>query len=159
MNILLYLPGLLVILVKSRGLHLTILNLLTIVMFQIFVAAPFLLTYPTQYFSNAFEFRRVFLYKWTVNWRFVPEEVFLSRPFALVLLGFHLCTLIAFGLRRWCSRDDGAWRLIKRAITVPDRPAGLVRVSADGERLTFIIEFPRHSPNIRVLATFVDLKR
>jgi alpha-1,3-mannosyltransferase len=46
------------------------------------------------YFGKAFELSRAFLYKWTVNWRFVPEETFLSRPFALGLLGW-------FALTRW----------------------------------------------------------
>lgn len=53
------------------------------------------------YFSRAFELSRAFLYKWTVNWRFISEETFLSRPFALGLLSIHLALLLWFAATRW----------------------------------------------------------
>lgn len=53
------------------------------------------------YFGRAFELSRAFLYKWTVNWRFVPEETFLSRPFALGLLSLHIGLLGWFAVTRW----------------------------------------------------------
>jgi alpha-1,3-mannosyltransferase len=53
------------------------------------------------YFGRAFEFSRAFLYKWTVNWRFVPEETFSSKPFALGLLAAHVGLLIWFATTRW----------------------------------------------------------
>jgi alpha-1,3-mannosyltransferase len=53
------------------------------------------------YFSRAFELTREFLYKWTVNWRFVSESTFLSRPFALGLLALHITLLLQFARSRW----------------------------------------------------------
>jgi alpha-1,3-mannosyltransferase len=53
------------------------------------------------YFARAFELSRAFLYKWTVNWRFVPESTFLSRPFALALLTLHVGLLTLFVYTRW----------------------------------------------------------
>lgn len=53
------------------------------------------------YFYRSFELGRQFLYKWTVNWRFVDEETFLSRPFAITLLLIHLSLLLLFFQTKW----------------------------------------------------------
>ncbi|KAF8308878.1 mannosyltransferase [Clavulina sp. PMI_390] len=131
MNILLYLPGLLVILVKSAGLLQTIYCLSLMAGFQLLVAVPFLQDGPhaSAYASNAFELSRVFLYKWTVNWRFVPESIFLSRPFSTGLLVAHLAVLTAFGLIRWCQRDGGAFAVITKALRAPGKAAAAAPVS------------------------------
>nr|XP_023907866.1 dol-P-Man:Man(5)GlcNAc(2)-PP-Dol alpha-1,3-mannosyltransferase-like [Quercus suber] len=68
---------------------------------QIMLAYPFLATSPRSYVARAFEFTRQFLFKWTVNWRFVGEEVFLSREFSLGLLGAHIGLLVFFAATRW----------------------------------------------------------
>lgn len=132
MNILLYLPGLLVILVKTRGILGMLYHLAVIFAVQVLLAIPFLQHHPKAYITNAFEFSRIFLYKWTVNWRFVPEDVFLSKQFTLLLLGLHLTVLVAFGLCRWCEQDGGSIRVIKRALVAPGRPAALARVGSSG---------------------------
>ena len=41
------------------------------------------------------------MFKWTVNWRFVGEETFLSKSFSYSLLGLHVVLLGIFGLSRW----------------------------------------------------------
>jgi alpha-1,3-mannosyltransferase len=53
------------------------------------------------YFARAFDFSRQFLYKWTVNWRFVPESTFLSKPFSLTLLITNALLLVFFAVTRW----------------------------------------------------------
>lgn len=60
--------------------------------------------FAADYFSRAFEFSRAFLYKWTVNWKCVPESIFQSRVFATILLVAHLVTLLFF-----CCRRGGWW--------------------------------------------------
>jgi len=55
------------------------------------------------YVSRAFQFDRKFLYKWTVNWRFVPEGLFLSTPFSAGLLATHLGLLYLFVQTRWTN--------------------------------------------------------
>lgn len=40
------------------------------------LAAPFLVAAPVSYASKAFELSRVFLHRWTVNLKFLPEDVF-----------------------------------------------------------------------------------
>lgn len=51
--------------------------------------------------SRAFDFGRQFLFKWTVNWRFLGEDVFLARTFAYSLLLGHFCILLFFVQTRW----------------------------------------------------------
>lgn len=63
------------------------------------LAVPFLKENPVGYVSRAFELTRQFLFKWTVNWRFVGEEVFLSRRFSLTLLALHILLLGLFTAR------------------------------------------------------------
>lgn len=53
------------------------------------------------YVTKAFEFTRQFMFKWTVNWRFVGEETFLSKSFSYSLLGAHVLLLAIFGVTRW----------------------------------------------------------
>ena len=68
---------------------------------QILIAIPFLQADAFAYLSRAFEFSRQFLYKWTVNWRFVDEQVFLSQEFSISLLTIHLSLLVLFLSTRW----------------------------------------------------------
>lgn len=102
MNALLYLPGAAVIYLQALGPVAAFTQAaLPFLAVQIGVAAPFLAAgFHQEYFSKAFEFSRVFFYKWTVNWRFVPEEIFLSPRFATSLLCVHVVLLIAFCTRR-----------------------------------------------------------
>lgn len=73
---------------------------------QYLIAFPFLRGNPVGYLSRAFEFTRVFLYKWTVNWRFVGEETFLSREFSIALSVCGFSCLLLFLQTRW-TRPSG----------------------------------------------------
>jgi alpha-1,3-mannosyltransferase len=68
---------------------------------QVILAFPFLPTNAMGYLQRAFEFSRQFLFKWTVNWRFVGEETFLSRGFSTALLIGHVSALLVFITTRW----------------------------------------------------------
>jgi alpha-1,3-mannosyltransferase len=50
---------------------------------------------------KSFEFDRVFFFKWTVNWKFLPEDLFVSKPWALMLLTFHLGSLGFLAVKWW----------------------------------------------------------
>lgn len=106
MNILLFSPGLLILFLLFLGWKGTIFQLVVCVFVQAVLGAPFLLSNPLSYFSGAFNFGRVFLYKWTVNWRILPEWFFLHKGFHLVLLLAQLVVLVAFILKHWtrCER-------------------------------------------------------
>jgi alpha-1,3-mannosyltransferase len=72
------------------------------------LAVPFLQENWWGYVSKAFELSRVFFFKWTVNFKFLPEEVFVSKPLALALLAAHLL-LLGVLLHRAVG-VDGGWR-------------------------------------------------
>lgn len=137
MNVLLYLPGILSVLIRSLGPIETSLHLFTIVTIQMWIGMPFLLSSPRTYVSNAFDLSRQFLYKWTVNWRFVPEQQFLSASFSRLLLGCHLLVLLAFAWK-WFQRDGGLVSVVIRAIQNPWRRTGLDLPSGD-EIITILL--------------------
>ncbi|KAF2365286.1 Glycosyltransferase ALG3 [Trinorchestia longiramus] len=68
---------------------------------QVVLGAPFLLHDPVAYMKGAFDLGRVFLFKWTVNWRFLPEHVFLDWRFHVGLLAMHLLLLAIFASLQW----------------------------------------------------------
>ena len=67
---------------------------------QFTLAVPFL-SNARGYIARSFELTRVFLYKWTVNWRFLGEKRFLSREFAIALIVLHVTLLSTFVWMRW----------------------------------------------------------
>ena len=75
--------------------------LLPSLLLQLLLGGPFLLASPTSYISRAFDFGRQFLYEWTVNWRCLPEWLFLHRGLHMALLAAHLITLLGFMNKHW----------------------------------------------------------
>ena len=122
MNVLLFAPGLLLLLLQQGP------NLWTVILRlgfgcalpQLVLGAPFLLTFPVSYLRKAFELDRVFFYKWTVNWKMLDEEFFVSKPWALALLAGHLGTLVYFAVQ-WCRRTqrqtDGRMLWLKQPLS------------------------------------------
>ncbi|KAI6364692.1 dolichyl-P-Man:Man(5)GlcNAc(2)-PP-dolichol alpha-1,3-mannosyltransferase [Pyricularia oryzae] len=101
MTVLLSLPAVGVILLLGRGFG-GALNVASIMgQLQVAIGLPFLSKNAWGYLSRAFELSRQFMFKWTVNWRFVGEETFLSKPFAITLLALHASVLLAFVTKRW----------------------------------------------------------
>lgn len=101
MNVLLYSPGLLCLLLQRFGFWWTIPRLFICGIIQLALGAQFLLAYPLQYINGAFEFGRVFTYRWSVNWKFVPEKLFVSKPWAIGLLSAQVIFLIFFAYVKW----------------------------------------------------------
>ncbi|ORZ02836.1 glycosyltransferase [Syncephalastrum racemosum] len=104
MNVLLFFPGFGILLWQAIGAWATFIQLGLILLIQIGLAYPFLSTYPAEYLGRAFEFGRVFDYRWTVNWRMITEKTFVSGPFANALLTSHAVTLLFFVCFVWCNR-------------------------------------------------------
>ncbi|CAG8124384.1 unnamed protein product [Penicillium salamii] len=96
MTLVLLVPAIAVITLLSLGLARSILLGAMAFLVQIFLAVPFIQVNATGYFSRAFELSRQFMFKWTVNWRFVGEETFLSKEFSLGLLVLHISLLAIF---------------------------------------------------------------
>ncbi|CAO3620097.1 unnamed protein product [Cunninghamella blakesleeana] len=107
MNVLLFLPAFGIILWQLLGAYFTLLQIGLIILVQLAIGYPFLSTYPASYLSRAFEFSRVFDYKWTVNWRMIDEKLFTSTDFAKLLLMGHISLLLIFMLRQWCQKNGG----------------------------------------------------
>ncbi|XP_053246709.1 dol-P-Man:Man(5)GlcNAc(2)-PP-Dol alpha-1,3-mannosyltransferase isoform X3 [Podarcis raffonei] len=113
MNILLFAPGLLFLLLQRFGLLGAIPKLAICAALQVVLGLPFLVVNPVGYVSRSFDLGRQFLFKWTVNWRFLPEEVFQHRTFHLALLAAHLAALGLFALKRWHRCDESILSLLK----------------------------------------------
>ncbi|KAJ9656459.1 dolichyl-P-Man:Man(5)GlcNAc(2)-PP-dolichol alpha-1,3-mannosyltransferase [Neophaeococcomyces mojaviensis] len=116
MTMLLPLPALGVILLQGAGIERTVIYGIMSCVMQIGAATPFMGRKEMPiYLKQAFDFGRQFLYKWTVNWRFVPEDTFLSRSFAYSLLAIHATLLLAFLHYKWVQpSSNGLWSLIKK---------------------------------------------
>ncbi|KAK8803116.1 hypothetical protein WA588_002272, partial [Blastocystis sp. NMH] len=71
MNILLFFPALLLLLFESVGVPFALLLLAVVVIVQLLLGLPFLAANASGYLSRAYEFGRVFTYKWTVNFKFL----------------------------------------------------------------------------------------
>ncbi|BDD56611.1 dolichyl-P-Man:Man(5)GlcNAc(2)-PP-dolicholalpha-1, 3-mannosyltransferase [Monascus purpureus] len=101
MTLLLLAPAVAVVVILSlpltRGIELGVISILI----QFLLAIPFLQSNPSGYASRAFELTRQFMFKWTVNWRFVGEGIFLSRGFSLSLLAVHISILALFVSKTW----------------------------------------------------------
>jgi alpha-1,3-mannosyltransferase len=101
MSLLLSLPAFGIILLLVRGLRGGLKQAQMMAQLQFLIAFPFLPINWKGYLGRAFEFSRQFFFKWTVNWRFVGEEMFLSKEFSTALLVGHATALAAFAITRW----------------------------------------------------------
>ncbi|CAJ1878282.1 unnamed protein product [Sphenostylis stenocarpa] len=107
MNVLLYAPPLLLLLLKAMDINGVLLALAGAAVVQILVGLPFLVSYPLAYISSAFNLGRVFIHFWSVNFKFIPEPVFVSKGFAIFLLAAHLILLASFAHYSWCKHEGG----------------------------------------------------
>lgn len=114
MNVLLFAPGVLAVAIKTSDVYSTLRGVVSGILFQVAVALPFIREYPVSYITRAFEFSRVFMYKWTVNWKFIPEEWFLSKQFSIFLLLLHVRLLWAFVQSSWFVEEGGPWNALCR---------------------------------------------
>lgn len=93
------------------------------ILLQVLLALPFLLQHPLQYLCKAFEFSRVFLLQWSVNWSSLPDWIFSSKPFATCLLAGHVSLLALFAQFRWCKAEAGLHQLLVHRCTCKLRSA------------------------------------
>lgn len=129
MNCLLFLPGLAWVLFLRGGgwRSLLTVHLPLIVALQAVLGWPFLSSHPWSYLSKAFEFNREFFYLWTVNWKCLPERVFLSKAFGLFLLGAHVALLLVLLFGRFgATRLRDLWRPPARLVARATQDKGFV---------------------------------
>nr|VZI03219.1 unnamed protein product [Spirometra erinaceieuropaei] len=111
MNILLSAPAFLFVLLLHRGLYETLGHLAECGIVQLLLGSIFLFRNTEAYLGAAFEFSRQFMYKWTVNWKILPESVFLDRRFHVTLLAIHILLLVFF-LARFIRSRGGLMRFL-----------------------------------------------
>ncbi|GAA5831170.1 hypothetical protein JCM5353_006540 [Sporobolomyces roseus] len=116
MSILLFLPALSYLIFVYHSPLAFIQHSLLLVSSQIVLASPFLTSLPLakQYFLQAFDFNREFLWEWTVNWRWLGGEVFEDPAFGKVLLMLHAAGLGVMAVR-WSEEEGGVVAILKRA--------------------------------------------
>lgn len=106
MNALLYLPAVLIILswlnFRGKGFLLRMGALVSFgVALQFLIGYPFIKEDIFAYFATAFNFKRKFLYIWSINWQFIPQEIFESDIFSTSLLVLQITTLWIFIDNKW----------------------------------------------------------
>ncbi|OAF68964.1 hypothetical protein A3Q56_03297, partial [Intoshia linei] len=113
MNILLFAPGYLFALIQTGKRVSVIIKYVSIcAVVQLIIALPFLSSHPVSYIKGAFNIKRIFIYKWTVNWKMIPEYTFKSPSFHLLLLSLHVISLM-FMFFYWMKKFNHAHHLIK----------------------------------------------
>ena len=105
MNALLAAPGVLMILLKTLPLLRVIGCLSLCAAIQVALGLPFLMYEWRSYVSRAFELGRVFTFKWSVNFKFLPEDVFASKELGFGLLFLTVYAMSALWFMRWRKRD------------------------------------------------------
>lgn len=78
------------------------------------VGSPFLMSYPTSYITRAFNLSKDFEYKWTVNFKFIDESLFLNKSFGHGLLALLVLMLLGTAHWIWCANEGGLIRYIMR---------------------------------------------
>jgi alpha-1,3-mannosyltransferase len=119
MNTLLYAPAILLYYLQSTNIQNTTVSLSICAGIQLVLGYPFLSTYPVQYLRKAFELDRVFTYKWTVNFKFLPEDIFVSKPWSGLLLSMHVLGLV-FLTRKYMAGSGGWLSLLKKSSGAPN---------------------------------------
>ena len=107
MSALLYLPALLLNLNFHFGIIKTLGSIVFLVFAQLVIGLEWIIHNREAYFAKAFEFDRVFFFKWSVNWQFFGEEVATGRDLAKLLLIIHLSLLLVFLSFKWTNLRNG----------------------------------------------------
>ena len=104
MTLLLAAPAIGAVLLQAVGRNKAVLTGLSVLAVHIIMGLPFFSQDQdtgSSYVSRSFNLGRQFLYKWTVNWKFVDEETFLSPSFAISLMAIHISLLLFFFQTKW----------------------------------------------------------
>lgn len=112
MNVLLFAPSLFLLMLKAMSIKGVVFALLGAAGVQVLLGFPFLLSHPVEYISRAFDLGRVFIHFWSVNFKFVPEKLFVSKELAVALLFFHLTALMVFAHYKWFKHEGGLFRFV-----------------------------------------------
>ncbi|GMS84635.1 hypothetical protein PENTCL1PPCAC_6810 [Pristionchus entomophagus] len=113
MNVLLFAPALFFLLLTNTGYAGAIWYIGVCGLVQLFFGISFLARDHWAYLTRSFDLSRVFLFKWTVNWRFLPEDIFLDKRLHLLLLALHLIAVFLFAFFMWFRTHGGLRRAME----------------------------------------------
>ncbi|KAG0470192.1 hypothetical protein HPP92_016892 [Vanilla planifolia] len=139
MNVLLFAPPLVLLMLKALSIKGILSTLSCAALIQVLLGLPFLLSHPMSYISRAFNLGRVFIHFWSVNFKFVPEDIFISKEFACSLLVIHLTLLLVFSHFKWCKNEGGLLNLMRS------------RVHDATSKLSNIHQFTSCKPRVHIL--------
>eukprot|EP00053_Salpingoeca_punica_P024831 m.14795 g.14795 ORF g.14795 m.14795 type:complete len:445 (+) comp7229_c1_seq1:2206-3540(+) len=115
MNVILSAPALAIVLVGQLGLASAILHIVLCGLLQVALGMPFLMENAWGYISRSFDLSRQFFYIWTVNWKILPEDLFLNRTFHLALLAMHVVLLLVFA-SQWTRSEGGIAAFVTKVL-------------------------------------------
>jgi alpha-1,3-mannosyltransferase len=92
----------------------TVPRLLLCALWQVGVAVPFLQVDAWAYITRSFDLGRQFFHVWSVNLKFLPEEIFLRKELGLALLAANLFVVLWFAHNLWCRSEKGLMRVMTR---------------------------------------------
>lgn len=113
MNVLLFAPPLLVLLLQRFGPVRTLPKLSICALTQIVLGWPFLSTFPLSYLGRAFNVGKAFEFKWSVNMQFLSETTFLGAPLAISLLATFVVVDLLAAHFLWSERPAGLSSLLR----------------------------------------------
>lgn len=127
MSTLLFLPALFYLVFVHFSPLALVQHLVVLLSTQVLLSYPFLLTSSNRmaYLSQAFDFGRVFEWEFTVNWRWIGQEVFEDPNWGRRLMVAHLVGLLFWALK-WDEEDGnrpGEKRLSVNPLRPTERPA------------------------------------
>ena len=104
MNVLLFAPGMLYVMLRTLPVVKVVGCLCVCATWQVLAGLPFLLHDYEAYLSKAFELGRVFTQRWSVNYQFIDNELFVSPQFGTALLAATVATWVLVWRTRWSRR-------------------------------------------------------
>jgi alpha-1,3-mannosyltransferase len=119
MNVVLFVPGFAVLLLESCGFAGAAWRALLCLAVHVALAWPFLMANSKGYLTRSFDLGRVFMHEWTVNYKFLDQDVFQSPVLAKALLCATLLTWVGFGHFRWARKRGGLFRLLWNSLRDP----------------------------------------
>lgn len=119
MNALLYLPAMIVSMytINDTSLLATAGNGLVMLGWQVLVALPFLKSHPMEYIKCAFDFKRNFMFKWSINWQFLDEEAFNNPWFHKSLLVSQVVAILTVLLCKYPSLPSHLLRSMRHPLS------------------------------------------
>ncbi|KAG5464031.1 hypothetical protein LSCM1_00211 [Leishmania martiniquensis] len=155
MNVLLFAPGMLYVMLRTLPLRRVVCYLLLCAAWQVAVGLPFLAYNCKAYLSKSFDLHRVFTHRWSVNYQFLDAEVFGKPALGQALLVMTLATWVLLWRTRWASRtyltDEEAY-VLHPVIADTRRQSTFARCSTTEDEQ----KAQRHAVYTSVLLTFFE---